>query len=461
MIEKALSASSRQDMSAATSAFDRILLWELLLFLFLTSQAVASPPLRHAISLYGEPRYPEGFSHFEYTNPEAPRGGQLKQAVIGQFDSLSPYVDRGTAAAGSHLQYDSLLARSWDEPLTKYGLIAEKIELDPDNNWVAFHVNPKARFNDGKPVTARDVKFSFDTLREKGSAFYKYFYREIDRVEVTSSHRALFVFNTNQNRELPLILGQMPIIPEHYWRDRDFSSPGLTVPVSSGPYRVKEIDPGRSIVYERNPDYWGRDLAVNKGRHNFNLMAYVYYRDSRVATEALLKGDYDLKMVDDPRIWADRFGKKSSEELLKKSRLIRETLKNGNPQTLTLTYNTRKPFLKDPRVRQAIGYALDFDWINRSHFHGMYRRASSLFAGTELAFSGLPSPMELQWLEPAETSSLLNCSEKTTPRLVKRKAYLPGSYEAKLLNCYRKPAGKLITTSRSTIRGKNWNCLSC
>ena len=371
-------------------------------FLFAFSmvcQAVAPPPLRHAISLYGEPRYPEGFSHFEYTNPDAPKRGQLKQAVIGQFDSLSPYVDRGTPAAGSHLQYDTLLARSWDEPLTKYGLIAEKIELDPDNNWVAFHVNPKARFNDGKPVTASDVKFSFDTLRAKGSAFYKHFYREIDRVEVTSTHRVLFVFNTNKNRELPLILGQMPVIPGHYWRDRDFSSPGLKVPVSSGPYRVKEIDPGRSIVYERDPNYWGRDLAVNRGRHNFDFMAYEYYRNARVASEALMKGDYDLKLVNDPGVWVGRLGKKSNKALMRKSQLIMETLKNGNPQTLTLTYNTRKAFLKDVRVRQAIGYALDFDWINRSYFHGMYRRANSLFAGTELAASSLPSPMEVKWLE--------------------------------------------------------------
>ena len=192
-----------------------------ILFIYTVSVFSATSPQqqRHAISLYGQPKYGSDFSHFDYVNPKAPKGGELRQGVIGHFDTLVPYTDRGTAVAGSHLMYDSLLARSWDEPLTKYGLIAEKIELDPDNYWAAFHVNPKAYFHDGKPVTARDVKFSFDLLRKKGSAFYKHFYREVDRVEVTSSHRALFIFNTNHNRELPLILGQMPILPEHYWKE--------------------------------------------------------------------------------------------------------------------------------------------------------------------------------------------------------------------------------------------------
>lgn len=367
-----------------------------------SSETNADTAQKHAISLYGEPKYKEGFSHFDYANPNAPKGGILKQAVIGQFDSLVPYIDRGNSAAGSHLQYDSLLARSWDEPLTKYGLIAEKIELDPENRWAAFYVNPKARFNDGHPVTAEDVKFSFDLLREKGSAFYKHFYREVENVEITSSHRVVFNFNNPLNRELPLILGQMPILPKHYWQDKDFSSPGLSVPVTSGPYRVKEVNPGRSIVYERNPDYWGRDLAVNRGRNNFDLMAYEYYRDSRVATEALLKGEYDLKLVLDPRVWNEHFDDEKHAELLKKSGLIRETLPNGNPQTLTLTYNTRKEKLSDPRVREAIGYAFDFNWINRSHFNGMYRRAASVFAGSELASNGKPAPQEVALLKPGK-----------------------------------------------------------
>ncbi|MGB1271072.1 MAG: extracellular solute-binding protein [Endozoicomonas sp.] len=355
--------------------------------------------LRHAISLYGQPKYPANFQHFGYANPEAPKGGELRQGVVGHFDSLTPYIDRGTTAAGSHLMYDTLLARSWDEPLTKYGLIAENIELDPNNHWVAFHINPAARFHDGHSVTAEDVKYSFDLLREKGSAFYKHFYRDIERVDVTSQHRALFLFNNNQNRELPLILGQMPVLPKHYWETRDFSSPGLEIPVTSGPYKPVKIDPGRSITFARVKDYWGKDLAVNRGRHNFDRMQYEYYRDSNVMVEALLKGEYDFKLVTDPRVWHDQI----SDESLKAHQLLRKQLPNHNPQTLTITYNTRKALLQDIRVRKALGYGVDFDWINQHQFHGMYARADSFFAGTELASSGLPTQAELKLLTPSKS----------------------------------------------------------
>ena len=362
--------------------------------------APVQPPLRHAISLYGEPKYGPDFSHFGYTNPDAPKGGTLKQGVLGHFDSLVPYIDRGTAAVGSHMIYDSLLARSWDEPLTKYGLIAEKIEQDPENNWVAFHVNPKAYFHDGKPVTAKDVKFSFDLLREKGSAFYKHFYREVERVEVTSEYRALFVFNTNLNRELPLILGQMPVLPEHYWKDRDFSSPGLVVPVASGPYRPVKVDAGRSIIYERVKDYWARDLAVMKGRHNFDQMQYEYYRDRSVLIEALRKGEFDIETITDPRTRDDLQKTLAQQKTTSADRLITETIINHNPQTLTIAYNTRKPFLKDVRVRKALGYGVDFDWMNVHQFYSMYRQASSYFAGTEMAASGIPTGIEKDKLQP-------------------------------------------------------------
>ena len=361
--------------------------------------APVQPPLRHAISLYGEPKYGPDFAHFGYANPDAPKGGTLKQGVLGHFDSLVPYIDRGTAAAGSHIIYDSLLARSWDEPLTKYGLIAEKIEHDPKNNWVAFHVNPKAYFHDGKPVTAKDVKFSFDLLREKGSAFYKHFYREVERVEVTSERRALFIFNTNLNRELPLILGQMPVLPEHYWKGLDFSSPGLEVPVASGPYRPVKIDAGHSIIYERVKDYWAKDLPVMKGRHNFDLMQYEYYRDRSVLIEALRKGEFDIETISSPKTRKDLQKDLATSEKTDQEHLITETIINHNPQTLTIAYNTRKPFLQDVRIRKALGYGVDFDWMNDHQFYGMYRRASSYFAGTEMASSGIPAGMEKDMLQ--------------------------------------------------------------
>lgn len=350
----------------------------------------------HALTLYGQPKYPAGFSHFDYVNPNAPKGGELRQAAIGTFDSLNPYSDRGTAAAASNLIYDSLLARSWDEPLTKYGLLAEKIELDPDNHWVAFHINPKARFHDGRPVTAQDVKFTFDLFREKGSAFYRDFYRDIKTVEVTSSHRVLFAFVNNSNRELPLILGQMPVLPAHYWQDRDFNAPGLEIPVGSGPYKPSAISPGRSITYERVSNYWGKDLPVNKGRFNFDSLRYEYYRDNTVALEALLAGEYDFKLVEDPRTWHDHI----KDEILKKKGLSRLLVKNENPQTLNISYNSRRLHLSDPRIREALGYGFDFETINKNQFHSLYQRASSFFSGTLFASSGPIDPEELKLLTP-------------------------------------------------------------
>lgn len=354
----------------------------------------------HAISLYGAPKYPASFTHFNYTNPDAPKGGELKQAAIGTFDTFNPYIDRGTAAAGSDLLYASLLARSWDETLTKYGLIAESIERAPDNRWVAYNINKKARFHDGKPVTANDVKFSFMILREKGSAFYKSFYREVKSVEVTDPYRVVFWFNNPNIRELPLILGQMPVIPEHFWKDKDFSSPGLQIPVGSGPYKVAKFDAGRSVTYERVKNYWAANLPVNAGRNNFNQLRYDYYRDSTVAIEALIAGDCDIKVVSDPRIWYDQI----QDSVLTKNKMARETIKNSNPQSLMITYNTRKPLLQDKRVREALGYAFNFKAINHNQFHDIYHRATSFFSGTPLASSGLPSAGELALLSPWKAS---------------------------------------------------------
>nr|MDT0252860.1 extracellular solute-binding protein [Endozoicomonas sp.] len=396
--------------------------------------------LRHAISLYGEPKYAENFLFFDYVNPRAPKGGELKQGVVGHFDSLTPYIDRGTAAANSQLMYDSLLARSWDEPLTKYGLIAEKIELDPDNQWVAFHINPAARFHDGNPVTADDVKFSFDLLREKGSTFYKQFYQDVERVEVTEKYRVLFIFRHNQNRELALILGQMPILPRHYWEKRDFSSPGLEIPVTSGPYKAIRIDPGRSITYARVENYWGKDLPVNRGRHNFDRIQYEYYRNSNVLLEALQKGEYGLKIVSDPREWHDQI----RNESLEKHQLIRSSLTNHNPQTLTITYNARKPLLADPKIREALGYAIEFEWMNQHLFHGMYKRADSVFAGTELGASGKPSEQE---------KTILSTWQSELPNEALNQAWIPPGSEPGLTRRERKRrALSLLKQSGWTIK---------
>ena len=350
--------------------------------------------LRHAISLYGAPKYPQNFQHFDYVNPQAPKGGHLRQGILGHFDSLVPYIDRGTAATGSYLMYDTLLARSRDEPLSKYGLIAQRMELAPDNTWVAFYINPQARFHDDTPITAHDVKYSFDLLRAKGSTFYQQFYQDVDRVEVTSDDRALFLFKHGNNRELPLILGQMPILARHYWQTRDFAAPGTSIPITSGPYRPERIEPGRSITFARVEKYWARDLPVNRGRHNFDRIQFEYYRNNSVLFEALQKGEYDFKVVTDPRVWHSLL----QDESLARHQLLRSSWQNRNPQTLAMTYNARKPILADARVRQALGYAFDFHWLNQNLFHGMYLRANSVFAGTDMGASGRPSKSELAQL---------------------------------------------------------------
>ena len=367
-----------------------------LVFALLLSQSLLAvgQELRHAISLYGTPKYPQNFQHFDYVNPHAPKGGHLRQGILGHFDSLVPYIDRGTAATGSYLMYDTLLARSRDEPLSKYGLIAQRMELAPDNTWVAFYINPQARFHDDTPVTAHDVKYSFDLLRAKGSTFYQQFYQDVDRVEVTSSDRALFLFKHGNNRELPLILGQMPILARHYWQTRDFTAPGTSIPITSGPYRPERIEPGRSITFARVEKYWARDLPVNRGRHNFDRIQFEYYRNNSVLFEALQKGEYDFKVVTDPRVWHSLL----QDESLARHQLLRSSWQNRNPQTLAMTYNARKPILADARVRQALGYAFDFHWLNQNLFHGMYLRANSVFAGTDMGASGQPSKSELAQL---------------------------------------------------------------
>ncbi|MRI34178.1 hypothetical protein EOPP23_14385 [Endozoicomonas sp. OPT23] len=361
-----------------------------------TLESVNAAELVHGIIRYGTPKYKEGFHHFEYVNPAAPKGGVFRQSVIGQFDSTNPYIDRGLAAAGSNYRFDSLLQRSWDEPLTKYGLIAEKIEQDPDNNWVAFHINPKARFHDGSPVTAEDVKFSFDSLRREGSAFYRHFFRDIDYAEVTSSRRVLFKFVHNKNLELALIMGQMPVFSRQFAKKSSFGEPGIANLMGSGPYKVAKVIPGRSIHYERNADYWGKDLPVNRGRYNFDKLVFEYYKDATVAMEGLFNKEYDVRIITDPSIW----NSKLTPNELSKYGLKQSLFINGNPQSLNITFNNRSRFLSSPDVRESLGYAMDFEFVNQKFYRGMYVRAHSFFAGTALASWGLPDNEELRWLNP-------------------------------------------------------------
>jgi microcin C transport system substrate-binding protein len=366
------------------------------LLLSLAGTALAAP--QHALTLYDEaPKYPADFTHFDYVNPDAPKGGTFRQAGFGSFDSLNPFISRGVAADEIGKIYDTLTRHSLDEPFTEYGLLAEKIEKAPDHSWVRFYLRPEARFHDGQPVTAEDVKFTFETLIKDGAPMYRAYYADVATVTVESPLQVRFDFKHAGNRELPLILGQLPVLPKHWWAERDFSNGSLEIPLGSGPYQVAEVNAGRSIRYERVKDWWGKNLPVNRGFYNFDSLRIDYYRDNTVALEALKAGQFDYALETSAKNWATAY----AIDAVSDGRLIKEEIANHNPTGMQgFVFNTRRPMFQDPRVREALGLLFDFEWTNKQLFNGAYTRTKSYFDNSELASSGLPSAAELKILEP-------------------------------------------------------------
>lgn len=351
----------------------------------------------HAIAMNGDPKYGPGFTHFDYVNPDAPKAGLLRQAAIGTFDSINPFIAKGNPANGAGLVYDTLMVSSDDEPNTYYGLVAEKIECPTDRSWVIFHINPKARFHDGEPVKASDVVFSFNTLTQKGSPLYARYYADVTAVKALDAQRVRFRFGGKINRELPLILGQLAVMPEHYWKNRDFSRTTLAPPIGSGPYKIESLKQGKSITYVLDDKYWGRNLPVNQGRFNFKRIRYDYYRDSTVDFAAFKSGEYDFRLENISKQWATGYqGPPFQRGLLKK-----EVIKHSRPVGMQcFAMNQRRPLFADRRVRYALAHAFDFEWTNKSIFYGAYRRTDSFFENSELKADGLPSQAELALLEP-------------------------------------------------------------
>ncbi|WP_100640579.1 extracellular solute-binding protein [Marinobacter salexigens] len=352
----------------------------------------------HGMAMHGEPKYPEGFTHYSYINPEAPKGGALKMAVVANgFDSFNPFVIRGVAAAGiSNYLYDTLLEYSADEPFSMYGLIAESLETPDDRSYVVFNLRESARFQDGEPIRAGDVKFSFETLTTKGHPFYRNYYADVSKVTVENPLRIRFDFQETSNRELPLILGQIPILPAHYWQDREFDKSGLTPPVGSGAYRIGSFEAGRSIEYERLNDYWAKDLAVRKGQLNFDRIRYDYYTDDTVALEAFKAGSFDFRVETSAKNWATAY----TGQKFDNGTIIKEAIEHHRPTGMQgFVFNTRKEVFSDSRVREALTYAFDFEWTNKNLFYGQYARTNSYFENSELASSGLPMGRELAILE--------------------------------------------------------------
>ncbi len=337
----------------------------------------------HAIAMHGEPKYEAGFPHFDYINPKAPKGGNLWLASQGTFDSLNPYIVKGTAASGAGLIYDTLMKRADDEAFTLYPLLAESIRYPKDRSWVEFTLDPKARWHDGEPVTVEDVIFSMNILRKQGRPFYRYYFRDIVRMEKTGPRSVKFMFRGGTNRELPLIVaGDLTILPKHYWAKRDFTKFSLDLPLGSGPYRMGKVSPGRRIEYVRVKDYWGKNVAANVGHHNFDLIRYEYFFDVSVMREALKAGQFDFRAENTASAWARAYDIAARRDGL----LIQKKFPNGQPSGMqAFIYNMRNPLFADWRVRRALAYAFDFEWTNRNLFFGQYRRTRSFFDNSELA----------------------------------------------------------------------------
>lgn len=366
------------------------------LLLSLSSLSLAAG--QHALTLYGEPaKYPANFKHFDFVNPDAPKGGELRQSGFGGFDSLNPFINKGVAADDIGLIYDTLTRHSLDEPFTEYGLLAEKIEVAPDHSWVRFYLRPQARFHDGQAVTAADVVFTFDALMKDGAPQYKAYYADVAKATAEDTKRVRFDFKRSNNRELPLILGQLPVLPKHWWSNREFNKGNLEIPLGSGPYKVADVAAGRSIRYERVKDYWGNELAVNRGFYNFDSILIDYYRDTTVALEALKAGQFDYWLEVSAKNWASAY----DVPAVKDGRLHKEEITNHNPTGMQgFVFNIRRPLFQDPRVREALGLLFDFEWTNKQLFNGAYTRTHSYFENSELAASGLPGSDELKILEP-------------------------------------------------------------
>jgi microcin C transport system substrate-binding protein len=350
----------------------------------------------HGLSLFGDLKYKPDFTHFDYVNPDAPKGGSVRYAAIGTFDTLNPFTLKGNAAAGLGLDTDTLMVGSPEEPASAYGLVAESVEIPADRTWVQFNLRKEARFHDGTPMTPADVVWTFETLKSKGHPFYRSYYADVLKAEAVGEHGVRFTFRDGSNRELAQIVGELPVLSKAYWSTRDFEQTTLDPPLGSGPYKIEAVDPGRSITYRRVPDYWAANLPVNRGRGNFDTIRYDYYRDMTVALEAFKAGAYDIRSENTAKLWATGYdGPALRAGLIQKIEIPHSRVSGMQ----AFGFNTRRDFFADRRVREAIGYAFDFEWTNKNLFNGAYTRTRSYFDNSELASTGVPAGDELQILE--------------------------------------------------------------
>lgn len=385
----------------------------LLLFISLALSFPASATITesHGYAQFGTLKYPAKFTHFDWVNPAAPKGGTLRVMAFGTFDTLNPYTFKGTSpvATPNFLQYGvnelneplmvgtGLYAPSGDEPTSSYGLIARSVEYAEDRSWVVFNLRPEARFHDGKPITAYDVAFSYRLLLKEGHPQYRTNLQEVQRVDILGPQRIRFVFKRAGNPLLILRLGELPVLPQHYWKDRDFKATTFTPPLGSGPYRITQVQPGRQLVFERVKDYWGKDLPVNRGFNNFDRVEVEFYRDSDVAFEAFKAGEFDIYIEHQAKNWANGY----DFPAVNRGEVIKAQVAHQIPtQTQGLFMNTRRATFADVRVREALGMMFDFEWTNRTLFSGAYQRALSYYPNSEFSATGVPQGHEWLLLSP-------------------------------------------------------------
>jgi microcin C transport system substrate-binding protein len=352
----------------------------------------------HALAMHGDVKYKAGFEAFDYVNPDAPKGGTAKLAAEGTYDSFNPYILKGQAASGAALVYETLLTKSDDEAFSEYGLLAEDIYMPEDRSWVAFTLREDARWHDGEPITVEDVIWSLNTLKERGHPQYRFYYKSVQSARKIGPRTVRFEFSEGLNRELPLIVGQLPILPKHYWTqpEHDFADSTLEPPLGSGPYRVADFEAGRYVVYERVEDYWAKDLAVNRGRWNFGKIRFDYFRDPTVIREAVKAGDIDWRLENTAKAWANAYDVPAVDN----GRLKLAEIKHDRPTGMqAFVMNTRRAPFDNRKVRKAMNYAFDFPWTNRNLFFGQYTRTESYFSNSELASDGLPKGREREILE--------------------------------------------------------------
>ncbi len=356
---------------------------------FLYGAAFAAP--EPGIAMHGRPKYADGLPHLNYVNADAPKGGELRLGVLGSFDSLNPFIVRGEPAAGMReYVYETLMARSYDEPFSLYGLIAESVETPDDRSSVTFQIRPEARFADGTPVTPGDVLFSWSLLKSKGRPNHRAYYGKVATAEKVGERGVKFTF-AGSDREMPLIMGLMPVLPKHGVTAENFDKTSFDKPLASGPYVVAEVSPGASIVLKRNPDYWGRNLPIMRGQFNFDTIRIDYYRDSTAMMEAFRKGLFDV-MGDSDAIDAVKWAEAYDFPAVREGLVKKLEFSVGVPAPMAaLVFNTRRPIFSDPRVREALTRMFDFEWLNKKLFRGLYARSESFFDRSELSSHGRPA----------------------------------------------------------------------